>query len=49
MGFGWYSAAFHYDLKRLPLFADETKKNVGWHFGGGDLNSNFTPSLSVSC
>jgi opacity protein-like surface antigen len=45
MGFGWYSATFHYDQNRLPLFPDETTQKVGWHFGGGlelPISSYFT-------
>jgi hypothetical protein len=35
IGFGWYSATFHYDQRKLPLSADETAQKFGCHFGGG--------------
>ncbi len=36
-GFGWYNTTFDYDQSRLLLkqVEDETKQEVGWHFGGG--------------
>jgi len=35
MGAGWYSTTIDYDQNKLPLFEDETTREVGWHFGGG--------------
>lgn len=37
MGFGWYNTTFDYDQSKFPLQVvdDETKREVGWHFGGG--------------
>ena len=37
IGFGWHNATFDYDQSKFPFQAvdDETKREVGWHFGGG--------------
>jgi opacity protein-like surface antigen len=37
IGFGWYNSTFDYDQSKSPFQAveDETKREVGWHFGGG--------------
>lgn len=37
VGFGWYNTTFDYDQSKFPLqvIEDETKREVGWHFGGG--------------
>ena len=37
IGFGWYNTTFDYNQNQFPLelLSDETKQEVGWHFGGG--------------
>jgi opacity protein-like surface antigen len=45
IGFGWYNLTYDYDQSKLPLLQDETKQQVGWHFGGGlelPIGPNFT-------
>lgn len=36
-GAGWYNTTFDYDQSKLGFTSlkDETKQEVGWHFGGG--------------
>ena len=52
IGFGWYNTTFDFDQSKLPFQAveDETKQEVGWHFGGGlelplGSNSKFTADI----
>lgn len=52
IGFGWHNATFDYDQSKAPFQAveDETKREVGWHFGGGvelpvSATSKFTADI----
>jgi opacity protein-like surface antigen len=50
MGAGWYNTSFDYDQSRfLPgTVSNETKQNVGWHFGGGlELPTGATSKLTA--
>jgi opacity protein-like surface antigen len=35
IGAGWYNSSETFDQNRFPGAEDQTKQNVGWHFGGG--------------
>ena len=52
IGAGWYNTTFDYDQSKFPLqaFKDETKQEVGWHFGGGvelPVGSNFKLTADI--